>query len=104
MTRLLQIVMTRFGVVLWVLTRNLPERALDLVLQIRTQLIADSAKNRNALLLGSFGYRRRILEAVMQPLDRAHEERAAFPDVIADSNHIVECLALKFIDVLRPLP
>ena len=68
--------------------------------QIGPQFVPDAAKNSHALFIRSLRHGRRIIETVMQPLDRAEEHRAAFFGVVADGDNVIEPLPLKFIDML----
>jgi len=49
------------------------------------------------------GRRRRIVEAVMQTLHRAHEYRAALFRVGADGDDVIEALAVELIHMFRAM-
>jgi hypothetical protein len=79
------------------MTRLIAARVSCELVKVSTQFIAHAPENGHALLIGSHGRRRRIIEAVMQTLHRARKNRAAFFCVVADGNNVVEALPLELI-------
>jgi len=67
--------------------------------QIGLQFIPDAAEECQPFFFGAV-QGGGVVEAMMQPLRRPKEHRATFFGVVADGNHVIELLPLKFIDML----
>ena len=68
--------------------------------QVGPNFIPHSAKERQALFFGALK-RCRVFKILVEALSPTWEQRADLPDVVADSQHVIERLAFELIEVLR---
>jgi hypothetical protein len=62
--------------------------------------IPDATKNRHTFCdIGG-----RVIEAPVRSIRRAEEYGTGFPSVVANGNHIIEVLPVKFLDGLGAMP
>jgi len=72
-------------------------------LQVKPQLVSHAPEYCQAFFFRTWR-RRRVFEIVMQLLCAAEEHRASLAGIVADGNHVIEWLSLKFIHILRAMP
>src|SRR5689334_12808865 len=67
--------------------------------KVGSQFIAHPPEYARSLGFGT-GVSSRIFEIVVQPVSRAKKYRARLACIIADGDHVIEVLILKFVDML----
>jgi hypothetical protein len=64
--------------------------------EISSKLITDVPESVKALLFRSLNCSR-VFEVVVQPVSMTGKDRAAFPSVVADSQHTIEALVYELV-------